>query len=224
MRILTIEDDRRVARFVEKGLQAEGYQTEVVPDGQRGIEMAVREGYDLLLLDLSLPGLSGFEVCQRLREHGTQIPILILTGRDSVADKVKGFEVGADDYVTKPFAFEELLLRIKALLRRGKTPQRAPVRQVADLVLDHEAHEVRRAGQLIGLTPTEFTLLEYLMQSTERVLSRAMIEQRVWGDQVDLSTNVAEVYIRRLRSKVDHGHETRLIHTVRGIGYRLKEH
>jgi DNA-binding response OmpR family regulator len=170
-----------------------------------------------------LPGKNGIEVCQQLRAQGVQIPVLMLTAKDALTDKVAGFEAGADDYLTKPFAFEELLLRIKALRRRGKQPiETDSVLRTADLLLDHDAHEVRRADQHIELTPTEFALLEYLMRHPNRVVSRTMIEEQVWGYQQESLTNVVDVYIRRLRKKVEFGFQHQLIHTVRGIGYQLK--
>lgn len=222
MRILAIDDDNRITSFIERALRAEGYRTEVAVDATQGIEMAANEQYDLLLLDVMLPGMTGIEVCRNLREHGVQTPILMLTGKDSVSDRVNGLEAGADDYLTKPFAFEELMARIKAVLRRGRSVELATVQQVGDLVLDHEAHEVSRDGRILELTPTEFSLLEYLMRSSNRVLSRAMIEQHVWGYQQDPLTNVVDVYIGRLRRKVDNDFDPKLLHTIRGVGYQLK--
>ncbi len=222
MRLLLIEDDSRVARFIQKGLEAERYQVEVACDGQQGSEIGLRGTHDLILLDILLPVKDGIEVCQELREHGIQTPILMLTAKDTVEDKVRGLGVGADDYLTKPFAFEELLARLQALLRRRGPLDLAPTLQVADLVLDKNTHEARRAGKLLQLTPTEFVLLEYLMRCSDRVLSRTMIEEQVWDYQHDPSTNVVDVYIRRLRQKIDHGIQHPLIHTVRGIGYQLK--
>lgn len=222
MRILAIDDDNRITSFIERALRAEGYQTEVATNATQGIEMAASEQYDLLLLDVMLPGMTGIEVCQSLREHGVQTPIMMLTGKDSVSDRVKGLEAGADDYLTKPFAFEELMARMKAVLRRGRNVELAITHQVGDLVLDHEFHEVSRAGRALELTPTEFSLLEYLMGSVNRVLSRAKIEQQVWGYQQDPLTNVVDVYVGRLRRKIDDGFEPKLLHTIRGIGYQLK--
>lgn len=223
MRILAIEDDDRVASFLRRGLRAEGFQTSVSHDGADGLERVAREDYDVLLLDVTLPGLSGVEICRHLREHGVETPILMLTAKDSVADRIKGFEAGAGDYLAKPFAFEELVARIKAVLRRGENTKRVPVHRVGDLMLDRAAYEVRRSGNLIPLTPTEFLLLEYLMQSANRVVSRARIEEHVWCYGTSLATNLVEVYIRRLRKKIDREFTPRLIHTVRGIGYQLKE-
>jgi DNA-binding response OmpR family regulator len=223
MRILIVEDDSRVARFIEKGLQAERFHTDVEFDGRRGFESALTGAFDLVILDLMLPGKKGIEVCRQLRGQGVRTPLLMLTAKDALADKITGFEAGADDYLTKPFAFEELLARIKALGRRGSLPaETGPVLQIADLMLDHDAHEVGRADKRIELTPKEFALLEYLMRHPRRVLSRAMIEEQVWGYQEEVLTNVVDVYVRRLRKKVDCGFQKQLIHTIRGIGYQLK--
>jgi two-component system OmpR family response regulator len=223
MRILIIEDDDRVSKFIAKGLKAEGYQVTVAFDGTAGTEMTLRNEYDLMLLDLTLPGKDGVEICADLRARGWKKAILILTARDAMEDKVRGLEAGADDYVTKPFAFEELLARIKALQRRNQSFELGSTLQIADLVLDHNTHEVRRAGRLIELTPTEFSLLEYLMRHPRRVLSRVLLEESVWGYQQDPLTNVVDVYIRRLRKKIDQDFEPPLIYTIRGIGYQLKE-
>ncbi|MDH5748314.1 MAG: response regulator transcription factor [Rhodospirillales bacterium] len=222
MRILLIEDDLRVARFVEKGLAAERFQIEHAADGGKGVELGLSGTYDLILLDLILPVKTGIEVCQELRGENIMTPILMLTAKDTIEDKVTGLGVGADDYLTKPFAFEELLARIQALLRRPGEMDVAPSLIIADLVMDKNTHEVKRAGELITLTPTEFTLLEYLMRNQNRVLSRTMIEEQVWDYQNDPLTNVVDVYIRRLRQKVDQGYDRQLIHTVRGVGYTLK--
>ncbi len=222
MRLLLIEDDSRVARFIQKGLEAERYRVELAATGPDGIEMGLSGVYDVILLDRILPGENGIEVCRQLREHGIETPVLMLTAKDSVEDKVAGLEVGADDYLTKPFAFEELLARIRALLRRGGELDLSPTLTAADLALDNNTHEVTRAGQAIELTATEFGLLEYLMRRPNRVLSRTMIEEQVWDYHYDPSSNVVDVYIRRLRQKIDHGFPQALIHTVRGAGYMLK--
>ncbi|MFQ5931344.1 MAG: response regulator transcription factor [Nitrospiraceae bacterium] len=222
MRLLLVEDDRRVGQFIKKGLEAERYSVDVAADGEQGVEMGLSEPYDLIILDLILPVRSGIGVCRELRKEGIKSPILMLTARDSIEDKVTGFETGADDYLTKPFAFEELLARIQALLRRPAELELAPTLQVADLVLDKNTHEVRRAGKPIELTPTEFALLEYLMRRPNRVLSRTIIEEQVWSYHHDPSSNVVDVYVRRLRRKIDHGFEQQLIHTVRGAGYTIK--
>ena len=222
MRLLLIEDDRRVARFIQKGLEAERHRVELAATGPDGIEMGLTGVYDLILLDVILPGENGIEVCRRLRENQIKTPILMLTAKDSVEDKVTGLGVGADDYLTKPFAFEELLARIQALLRRPGELDISPILTVADLALDKNTHEVKRAGNVIELTATEFALLEYLMRRPNRVLSRTLIEEQVWDYHFDPSSNVVDVYIRRLRQKIDHGFPKPLIHTVRGAGYMLK--
>jgi two-component system copper resistance phosphate regulon response regulator CusR len=222
MRLLLIEDDKRVARFIQKGLTAERHRVELASKGSDGIEMGSTGVYDLILLDLILPEETGFEICRQLRENKIVTPILMLTARDSIEDKVMGLGVGADDYLTKPFAFEELLARIQALLRRPREMTLSPILTVTDLSLDNNTHEVKRAGKSIELTATEFGLLEYLMRRPNRALSRTMIEEQVWDYHFDSSSNVVDVYIRRLRKKVDHGYSQPLIHTVRGAGYMLK--
>ena len=222
MRLLLVEDDRSVAGFVREGLEADRHDVEVVSDGGLGLELALKGDYGLILLDVGLPTKSGIEVCRTLREQGIRTPILMLTAKDSVEDKVKGLEIGADDYLTKPFALEELTARVKALLRRPSDRTGGPALKVADLELDADAHEVRRAGRLIPLTPKEFTLLEYLMRRTDRALSRSLIREQVWGSRQESLTNVVDVYIRRLRRKIDAGSARPLIHTVRGVGYQLK--
>ncbi len=222
MRILVVEDEEKVASFIRKGLEEERYAVDVALDGEEGLELAELNPYDLIVLDLMLPGLDGFRFIQRLRAQGVHTPILVLTARDSVGDKVKGLDLGADDYLTKPFAFAELLARIRALLRRG-APQAPPVLQVADLTLDPAARRVSRAGKPIELTAKEFALLEYFMRHAGRVLTRTMILEHVWDQSFDSYTNVVDVYVNYLRKKVDQGFEPRLIHTVRGVGYVLRE-
>lgn len=222
MRLLIIEDERRVARFIQKGLQAEQYVVETAFDGQQGLEMAKAGAYDLIILDVLLPMTSGIEVCRQLREERMRVPILMLSARDSIEDRVKGLEAGADDYLIKPFAFEELVARVRSLLRRPSEIDVAQTLTVADLILDKNTHEVRRAGKLIQLTPREFTLLEYLMRHPDRAVSRTMIEAHVWGHTRDSLTNAVDVYIQRLRNKINPRFRKKLISTVRGIGYRLR--
>ena len=222
MRVLLVEDDSRVASFIKKGLEAERYQVDVASAGETGIELGLTGAYALILLDIILPAKNGVEVCQALRDEGVGTPILMLTAKDTLEDKMKGFGAGADDYLTKPFAFEELLARIQALLRRPQELEIVSAIQVADLTLDKNTHQVRRAGKPIELTAKEFFLLEYLMRRPDRVLSRTLIQEQVWGYQHDPTSNVVDVYIRRLRGKIDHGFERQLIHTVRGAGYILK--
>jgi two-component system OmpR family response regulator len=219
---LLVEDDHWVAGFIQKGLESEQYEVDIATDGRGAIEMGSTQSYDLILLDVMLPIIDGFEVCRQLRKRGVQAPILMLTARDDVDEKVQGFEIGADDYVTKPFVFKELLARIQALSRRRRNLALAPVIQVGDLVLDKNTREASRAAQPIQLTPREFSILEYLMENAGRALSRTMIEEQVCGYPHDSSTNLIDVYIRRLRQKIDHGFADTLIHTIRGMGYMLK--
>lgn len=218
MRLLLIEDEEKVARFIVKGLTAERYAVDAAADGASGLELAQTYSYDLIILDLMLPGLSGTEVLRRVRQQSAQVPVLVLTARDALADKVQHFEAGADDYLTKPFAFAELLVRVKALLRRGAV-SRANVLRVGELELDRVTQQVRRAGQRLELTSKEYALLEYLMLNVGRVLSRTMIIEHVWDQSFDGATNIVDVYVRHLRSKVDEAYEHKLIRTVRGAGY-----
>lgn len=220
--ILIVEDDVRVADFLVRGLRAEGYSVELARTGPEGLALA-RDGEPrLLLLDLMLPGLSGLELCQTLRAEGHHVPVLMLSALSNTEDKVNGLRLGADDYLTKPFAFEELLARIEALLRRGREQRpRASTLQVADLVLDLERMQASRAGQPIALTARELAFLELLMSAPGRVYSRERILSNVWGTNEDPLTNVVDVYVRRLRAKIDEGHALALIKTVRGFGYRL---
>ncbi|HZV34605.1 MAG TPA: response regulator transcription factor [Verrucomicrobiae bacterium] len=220
MRILLVEDEKKVAEFVARGLRAERFAVDVANDGPSGLEMATTYSYDLLLLDLMLPGLSGTEVLKRIRRQNAKLPVLVLTARDGTAEKVEHFEAGADDYLTKPFAFAELLVRVKALLRRGAT-DRSSVLRVADLEVDRLSQQVRRAGKRIELTSKEYSLLEYLASNAGRVLSRTMIIEHVWDESFEGLTNIVDVYVRHLRSKVDVMHPVKLIRTVRGVGYSI---
>jgi two-component system OmpR family response regulator len=222
---LLVEDDERVRRFVIRGLESEGYVVKAAADGPQGLDLACRESFDVLILDLMLPGLSGKEVCQRLRAAGVQVPILMLTALDALEDKVEGLRSGADDYLTKPFDFEELLARIEALVRRSKgtLPNPSTVLRAGDVTLDREAHVVRRAGKPVDLTSTEFQLLDLLMSNAGKVLSRTRILNIVWNYDSDPLTNVVDVYIRRLRAKLGWDAERGLIRTLRGYGYRLEE-
>ena len=222
MRILLVEDEEKVSRFVVRGLAAEGFAVDAAADGDGGLELATTYNYDLIVLDLMLPGLSGTEVLRRIRRADHRVPILMLTARDAVADKVQHLEAGADDYLTKPFAFAELMARVKALLRRGSV-ERPNVLRVADLEVDRLSQQVRRAGQRIELTAKEYALLEYLAANAGRVLSRTMIIDHVWDQSFDGATNIVDVYVRHLRSKVDEGHNSKLIRTVRGVGYKISD-
>jgi DNA-binding response OmpR family regulator len=221
MRILLLEDEPKVSALVKRGLTAERYAVDVVADGREGLEFAEAYPYDLILLDLMLHGLSGVEVLQRVRRTNQFVPVLVLTARDSVDDKVKLFECGADDYLTKPFAFAELLVRVKALLRRGPVNRSSTLR-IGDLELDRLTQQVKRHGKRIELTAKEYSLLEYLMQNPDRVLSRNMIIEHVWDQSFDGITNIVDVYVRHLRSKIDEGTEPKMIRTVRGTGYMIR--
>ena len=221
MRILVVEDDRKVASFIRKGLTEEGYAVDLASDGETGLAMGLDRLHDVIVLDVMLPGKPGFQVVRELRQAKVTTPVLLLTAREAVEDKVQGLDAGADDYLTKPFAFAELLARIRALLRRG-TAARAPVFQVADLTLDPATRTVMRGGEAVSLTHREFALLEYLMRNAGRVLTRTMIAEHVWDYSFDSGTNVIDVYVNYLRKKIDAGRERKLIHTVRGVGYVLK--
>jgi two-component system copper resistance phosphate regulon response regulator CusR len=222
MRILLIEDDKKVADFIARGLRAERFAVDVAHDGESGWDLARLYSFDLIILDLMLPKLDGTEVLKRVRRHSTQVPVLILTARDATAEKVEHFEAGADDYLTKPFAFAELIVRVKALLRRGST-ERPNVLRVGDLEVDRLTQQVKRAGKRIELTSKEYSLLEYLAANTGRVMSRTMIVEHVWDQSFDALTNIVDVYVRHLRAKVDDAFPTKLIHTIRGAGYCLTE-
>ncbi|MFZ1099980.1 MAG: response regulator transcription factor [Steroidobacteraceae bacterium] len=220
MRMLLVEDEKKVSDLVARALRAERYAVDVAADGQTGWEMADAYDYDLIVLDLMLPGLSGEELLKRIRRKNQQVPILILTARDATEAKVANFEAGADDYLTKPFAFAELVMRVKALLRRGPVP-RASVLKVADLEVDRFTQQVRRAGRRVELTPKEYALLEYLAASPGRVFSRTMIIEHVWDQSFEGLTNIVDVYVRHLRAKIDDPYPVKLIRTVRGVGYGL---
>jgi DNA-binding response OmpR family regulator len=221
MKILVIEDDRTVGQYVKRGLEEQRYQADLVDDGMEGLRLASGGRYDLIVLDLRLPEMNGLEVLRTLRDRGNTTPVLVLTAQDAVDFKVQALRSGADDYVTKPFAFEELLARVEALGRRPKEI-RDPVLRVADLELDTATREVHRAGERIDLTPKEYTVLEYLMRHTGRVMSRTLITEYAWDYHFDPGTNIVDVVINRLRKKVDSGHAHKLVHTVRGVGYVVK--
>jgi heavy metal response regulator len=221
MRLLVIEDEKKVARFIKKGLEEEGYAVDLAFDGEEGLAMVLDQVHDLIILDIALPKIDGLQVLKKLRERNVRTPVLLLTVRATIEDKVLGLDSGADDYLTKPFVFQELLARIRALLRR-KAEAEPPLLRVEDLVLDPARHMVTRGGERIDLTSKEFALLEYLMRNAGRVLTRAMISEHVWDYDFDTETNIIDVYVNYLRRKIDSGGEKKLIHTVRGSGYVLK--
>jgi two-component system copper resistance phosphate regulon response regulator CusR len=221
MRLLLVEDDRKLAGFVARGLRAEHFAVDVAADGIEGQRYLDTYAYDLLILDLALPRLSGGQLLKRIRLHRSMLPVLVLTARDATEDKVAQFEAGADDYLTKPFDFAELVVRVRALLRR--TPvQRTDALRIADLELDRSTQQVRRGGRRIELTAKEYALLEYLMSSAGRVFSRAMILEHVWDQSFEGVTNIVDVYVRYLRRKIDDPFPVHLIHTVRGVGYCIR--
>ena len=222
MRILVIEDDPTVGQYVKRGLEEHRCAVDLTTDGEEGERRASSEAYDLVVLDMRLPGKSGIDVLHSLRAKGFQRPVLVLTAQDAVDAKVATLRAGADDYVTKPFAFEELLARVEALARRPRALA-SPVLQVADLAIDQATREVRRAGELIELTPKEYTVLEYLARHSGRVMSRTLITEYAWGYHFDPGTNIVDVVINHLRKKIDAKHARKLISTVRGVGYVLKE-
>ncbi len=221
MRILLVEDEKNVAGFIKKGLTEEFYTVDVFVNGEEGLLMATTTGYDLIILDIMLPDMNGVELCRRIRNHNIKTPVLMLTAVDSIESKVKGLDSGADDYLTKPFAFEEFLARVRALLRRPTLT--GTLLKVSDLTLDPVRHEAKRGGQIIQLTWKEFALLEYLMRNKGRVLSRTKIFDHIWGDDLDTSSNVVDVYISYLRDKIDKNYSPKLIQTVRNVGYVLRE-
>ena len=221
MKLLVVEDDKTVGHYVKRGLEEQQYIADWVDDGAEALRVITSGHYDLIILDLRLPGMPGLEVLRTMRDRGLTMPVLVLTAQDTVEYKVDALRAGADDYVTKPFAFEELLARIEALSRRPRQLTAQSLR-VADLVLDLESREVRRASKLIDLTPKEFAVLEYLMRHPGRVMSRTLITEYAWDYHFDPGTNIVDVVINRLRKKVDAGFTQKLVHTVRGVGYVVK--
>ena len=222
MRILLVEDEIKMASFIERGLKEEDYVVDVANDGEKALFQAEINPHDLIILDVILPVKDGITVCRELRSKKINIPILMLTSKDRVRDKVLGLNSGADDYLAKPFAFEELLARISALLRRDKTDKTGIIK-IADLEMDQLRHKITRAGKEIQLTSKEFALLEYLMLNATHVVTRTMISEHVWHEDFDSFTNVIDVYMNFLRNKIDKGHKKQLIHTIHGKGYVLKE-
>ncbi len=223
MRILLVEDDRVISSFVTKGLKEAGFVVDHAIDGEDGLHLALTGSYDVAIIDLMLPKLDGLSLIAELRRHERAIPVMILSAKRSVDDRVKGLQTGSDDYLTKPFAFSELLARVQALIRRATGSPEATRLVVADLTMDLLAKEVTRSGQKIELQPREFALLEYLMRNAGRVVSRTMIMEHVWDYNFDPQTNVVDARVSKLRDKVDRNFEKKLIHTVRGAGYILKE-
>ena len=222
MRILVVEDEKKVSSFIQRGLEEEGFTVEVAFDGEEGIEKAEAQSFELILMDVMLPKMDGLAAIKALREKGIQVPVLCLTARDSIDDKVAGFDIGADDYLAKPFAFVELVARCRALIRRGSNDRGAEI-SFADVKLDPVAHKVWRGGEEIILTSKEYALMEYFMRNPNRVLTRQMIAENVWDYTFDSFTNIIDVYVNYLRNKIDQKFDKKLIHTVRGAGYALKE-
>lgn len=220
MRVLVVEDERKISDFIRRGLSEQGYAVEVAGDGEEALDWTAIAEFDLVILDVLLPLVDGVQVCRTLRERGNRTPILMLTARDAVQDRIRGLDSGADDYLVKPFAFAELVARIRALMRRGPAVA-GPVLQVGDLILNSATREVSRADVDIPLTAKEFALLEYLMRHPNQVLTRTMICEHVWSYDFDNATNVIDVHVRNLRRKIDDPLPVRLIQTVRGVGYRI---
>ena len=222
MRILVVEDDKGTARFIKKGLLEEGFMADVVSGGEEGLFMATTEIYDLIILDVMLPEINGFEILRAIRKKGVSTPVLFLTAKDEKEDIIHGLDLGADDYLVKPFAFAELLARIRAVLRRGQTSDQLQKLIIGDLVLDRVTRKARRNDKIIELTAKEFQLLEYMMRNAGQILTKTMILDRVWGYDFDTRSNIIEVHVNRLRAKVDKDFSIKLIHTVRGVGYVIK--
>jgi DNA-binding response OmpR family regulator len=224
MRVLVVEDEQKIAAYVKRGLEEQGYAVDVAYTGREALHWAETIEFDLIVLDILLPEMDGLTVCREIRARGNSVPILMLTARDTVIDRVKGLDAGADDYLVKPFALMELLARLRALARRAGDVPKTTVLQVADLTLDTATHRVQRGGENIQLTAKEFAILEYLMHYPDHVLSRATLADHVWSYDSYHQSNVVDVYIRNLRRKIDDPCQVKLIHTVRGAGYRLSDH
>ena len=221
MRILLVEDEKKVAAFIKRGLTEEFYTVDVAAEGEDGLFMATNTEFDLIILDVMLPDMNGIDICKEIRRQNIKTPIMMLTAVDATESKVKGLDSGADDYVTKPFAFDEFLARVRSLLRRPSESESSLT--VKDLILDPVKHEVHRAGKKVDLTWKEFALLEYLIRNKGRVLSRTRIFENIWGYDVETSSNIVDVYVSYLRDKVDKNFSPKLIHTVRGVGYILRD-
>jgi heavy metal response regulator len=221
MKILVVEDEKKVGAFIKKGLEEDSYSVELAYDGDKGEELAVAQNFDLIILDILMPKKDGLTVLKELRAKQISTPVLMITAKGSVDDKVKGLDSGADDYLVKPFAIAELLARVRSLLRRGLAEKSTSL-VVGDLALDLVSHKARREHKLIELTAKEYTLLEYFMRNANRVLSRTIISEHIWNYNFDTGTNIIDVYINHLRNKIDGGFDKKLIHTVRGVGYMMK--
>ena len=222
MRILIVEDEQKMAKLLKKGLEEETHSVTIAHDGADGFEISQTHPFDVIIMDIMLPGMTGFEIVRRLRQAENHVPVLMLTARDAVSDIVKGLNLGADDYLTKPFAFHELLARLQALSRRGPV-ERLPKLKIADLALDSVTHTVCRAGKQIHLTRTEYSLLEFMMRHSGKVMPRNGILEAIWGFDNEIENNTLDAFFRLLRKKVDDGHAVKLIHTIRGFGYVLRE-
>jgi len=222
MTILVVEDEIKITRFIKKGLEMEHYTVEVAYDGKEALEKTEVNNYDLIVLDIMLPKIDGLKVCQKLREKKIDTPIIMLTARDTVEDRIKGLDVGADDYLIKPFAFGELVARIRALLRREKTVESTKL-QIGDLILDPATHEVYRGDEEVQLSSKEYRLLDYMMRRPSHVCTRTMIGEHIWGYNFTDDSNVIDVYISYLRRKIDNGFKTKLIHTIRDVGYKIQD-
>ena len=222
MRILVVEDELKMAKLLKRGLEEEKHSVTLASTGAEALELSDSYVFDLVVLDIMLPGINGFEVVRRLRQSDNRVPVLMLTARDGVQDVVKGLDFGADDYLTKPFAFDVLLARVRALVRRGPI-EHLPEIRIADLVLDTATHQVRRGSRPVHLTKTEYLLLEFLMRNASRVLSRNTIIEAVWGFDSSIESNTLDAFVRLLRNKLDDGNKVKLIHTIRGFGYVLQE-
>lgn len=222
MRILVADDEAKIAQFIRKGLKEEGYAVDVAPDGDEALNLALHEDYDAVVLDIMLPGIDGIGVLRKIRATRPDLPVMLVSARDGVSDKVRGLDAGADDYLTKPFAFEEFLARIRALLRPRVRPD--STLSYADLSLDLRTHKASRAGKQIELSNREYALLEYFMRNADQVITRTMIANHVWDLNFDTDTNIVDVYVAYLRKKIDEEHDVHLIRTVRGRGYMLSEH
>lgn len=222
MRILVIEDERKVARFIQRGLEEERYVVETAADGQAGLDLALHNVFDAIVLDVMLPKLDGYSVLRALRAEGNATPVLMLTARGSMEDRVQGLDLGADDYLSKPFHFEELAARLRSILRRS-TPEKTTKLQCGDLTLDLVTHFAYRDEKEIELTTKEYALLEYLMRNKDRILSRSMIMQHVWKHNFDPESNIIDVYIKRIRQKIEKPGQSQLVTSVRGVGYRMRD-